>query len=345
MRPSPRPAAAGRPCGHGSSALPMMVNGDDCSVTVSAARVSSLQGSLTLAGHHRGQIAAPHRIDPIGGDRAVVGPRAARPAGTLVRQQAALAHEPQDPAPAGADAGEAQPRPQLAVALAMEGAVRQKLADRHHQVLVRHGPERAGALALAHLGGAAVAIDGRPCNAPEVRDPQEAVDLGGGGRNLPAHRLDLRRPKGRCVSRRSIFASKSSAVIVSSPTLACSRSIAASRASAGRLFSDASPAARNWLRQPLSSAAVTPSAREISSRSSPRNRRSTASCLRRADIRRRGSGVGPAPPAWGARPPRPTPAPTPSSLPPPPSVAYPQNGVSLNCRPGELPRCPPPRPP
>src|SRR5215218_6910336 len=67
-------------------------------------------------------------------------------------------------------------------------------------------------------------------------DPISAVDLGGGGRDLPAHRLDLLRPKGRCVSRRSIFASRSSAVIVSSPTLACSRSIAASRASAGRLL-------------------------------------------------------------------------------------------------------------
>jgi hypothetical protein len=77
-------------------------------------------------------------------------------------QQAMLAHEPQDAAPAGAEAGEAQPRPQLAVALAMEGAVRQKLADLHHQVLIRHGPERAGALALNHLGWAAVAIEGRP---------------------------------------------------------------------------------------------------------------------------------------------------------------------------------------
>src|SRR5215218_10359687 len=145
-------------------------------------------------------------------------------------------------------------------------------------------------------------------------DPISAVDLGGGGRDLPAHRLDLLRPKGRCVSKRSIFASSSSAVIVSSPTLACSRPISASRASAGRLFSNASPAARNWSRQPLSSAAVTPSSRETSSRSSPRRRRSTASCLRRADIRRRGSGVGPSPPASWARSAGPTPTPAASSI-------------------------------
>src|SRR5215210_4917452 len=138
--------------------------------------------------------------------------------------------------------------------------------------------------------------------------------MAGGGRDLPAHDIGLRRAKGRSTSKRSIFASKSSVVIVSSPTLACSRPISASRASAGRLFSDASPPARNWSRQPLSSAAVTPSSRETSSRSSPRNRRSTASCLRRADIRRRGSGVGPSPPARWARSAGSTPTPTVSSI-------------------------------
>src|SRR3954464_10652747 len=76
--------------------------------------------SLTLAGHDRGQIAAPHDVDPLGGDPAVMGPRAMRAAGTLMGQEAVLAHQPQDAAPAGAEAGEAQPRPQLAVAFAMK---------------------------------------------------------------------------------------------------------------------------------------------------------------------------------------------------------------------------------
>src|SRR5690349_8187035 len=138
--------------------------------------------------------------------------------------------------------------------------------------------------------------------------------MAGGGRGLPAHRLGLRRAKGRCTSKRSIFASSNSVAIVSSPTLACSRSTSASRASAGRLFSDAPPPARNRSRQPLSSAADTPSSRETSSRSSPRSRRSTASRLRPADMRRRGSGVGPSPPAWWARSAGPTPTPTVSSI-------------------------------
>ena len=78
-------------------------------------------GGLALAGHDRGQVGAPHDVHPLGGDRAVVGPRAVWPAGTLVRRQAVLAHEPQDAASAAADAGEAQPGPQPAVTLPMGG--------------------------------------------------------------------------------------------------------------------------------------------------------------------------------------------------------------------------------
>src|SRR3954447_20649896 len=93
-------------------------------------------GRLALAGHHRGQVGPPHHVDPLGRDRAVVGLRAAGMAGTLVGEQAVLAREPEDAASAGADAGEAQPRPQLAVALAVEGAVGQELPDLPGQVLV-----------------------------------------------------------------------------------------------------------------------------------------------------------------------------------------------------------------
>src|SRR4051812_43240634 len=289
---------------------------------------------LALAGHHRGQVGAPHQVDPLGRDRAVVRLWPAGPPGALRCQQAVRPHEPQDAAAAGADAGEAQPGPELAVTLAVEGAVPQELPDRLDQGLVRHRADRPGPPTLA-LIRAAVAVDGRPRDAPQARDPLQTVDSVGGGRDLPAHRLGLRRAKGRCLSKRSIFASRSSAAIVSSPTLACSRPISASRASAGRLFSDASPPARNWSRQPLSSAAVTPSSRETSSRSSPRSRRSTASRLRPADIRRRGSGVDPSPPAWRARSAGPTPTPTFSSTLHLLAVSYLQSGVSAERRPGE----------
>ena len=48
----------------------------------------------------------------------------------------------------------------------------------------------------------------------------------------------------------------------------------------GRVFNDASPAARKASRQALSSAAGTESSLDNSSRSSPRNSRNTALCLR-----------------------------------------------------------------
>jgi hypothetical protein len=116
---------------------------------------------LALTGHHGGQVGAPQEIDPLGGDRAVVGARAMRPAGTLVGQEAVLAHQPQDAAPAGADPGEAQPGPQLAIALAVERAVGQQLPDRRDQGLVRHRAERPGPPAR-HRCRAAVPVDGGP---------------------------------------------------------------------------------------------------------------------------------------------------------------------------------------
>ena len=107
---------------------------------------------LALAGQGRGQVGAPHRVDPLGADRAVVGLRAVRPADPARRQQAVLPHQPQDAALGGADAGEAQPRPDLAMALAVERAGGQQLADRLDQRLVRHRPERPRPAPRARLG-------------------------------------------------------------------------------------------------------------------------------------------------------------------------------------------------
>src|SRR4051812_45748967 len=192
-----------------------------------------------------------------------------RRAHPLVRQEAVLAREPQDAAAAGADAGEAQPRPQLAVALAVGGAGGQELPDLPDQGLVRHRPERPGSLGGGFVRSVPTAVDGRPRHAPQARDPLDPVRLIRGGRDSAAHRLDLRRAKGRPASSCPILAPSSSFAIVSSPTFSFRRPISVSRASAGRLLSEASPAARNASRQPLSSAAVTPSPRETSSRPSP----------------------------------------------------------------------------
>src|SRR3954453_20142410 len=95
------------------------------------------------------------------------GLRAVRPPGALVGRQAVLAGEPQDAAAAGADARETQPRPELAVALAGEGAAGQELPDRRDQGLFRHRADRSGPPARGVVGPAAVAVDGRPRGAPD----------------------------------------------------------------------------------------------------------------------------------------------------------------------------------
>src|SRR3954447_19084427 len=118
---------------------------------------------LAFAGHRRGRVGSPHRLDLAGGDPAVVGPWAVRHARPLVRREAVLAREPQDAA-AGADAGEAQPRPQLAVALAVGRAVLGQPPDRLDRGRVRHRPDRPCRPTLA-ITRTAVAIDGRPRDA------------------------------------------------------------------------------------------------------------------------------------------------------------------------------------
>jgi hypothetical protein len=67
-------------------------------------------GGLALAGERRSEIGAPHLVDALGADGAVVRARPARPAHAMRRLQAVLAGQPQDAALGGADAGEAQAR-------------------------------------------------------------------------------------------------------------------------------------------------------------------------------------------------------------------------------------------
>ena len=70
------------------------------------------------------------------------------------------------------------------------------------------------------------------------------------------HLRDLRRTQGRWTSRRSIFSSRSSFSIVSSPIFACKSLTTSSRSSLGRDRRAAWAPARNWSRHWLSFAAV-----------------------------------------------------------------------------------------
>src|SRR4051812_30846328 len=71
----------------------------------------------------------------------------------------------------------------------MERAVLQELPDRPHQLLVRHRAKRSGSLAPHIIQVVAMAVDGRPRHAPDLRYPLQAIELVRGGRDLAARRL------------------------------------------------------------------------------------------------------------------------------------------------------------
>src|SRR3954452_22510088 len=242
-------------------------------------------GGLTLAGDRGGQVGAPHHVDRRGDDRAVVAARPARRAGPRRGEQVGLPHQPRHAPPRGADAAVAQAGPDLAVALAVEGARGQHRPDRFREVGARHRPGRSRPPRGGRPRRPAMPVDGRARDAPDAADQGEPVRHAGGRGGRPAHRLDLRRAKGRPASRAAISPSSSSCRSSISPSRAFSRSLASVSPSAGRVASAASPAARKASRHAVSAAAVTPSERETVSRSSPRRSRSTASRLRGRDIR------------------------------------------------------------
>ena len=133
----------------------------------------------------------------------------------------------------------------------------------------RHGPGRACGSRGARRSRSGCRCAGTPATQAQFLDGGEAPHPQQVLLERPDEALDAAVALGLPPSRRSILASSSSVVMVRSPTLALRRPISRSRPSAGRAFSAASPAARKASRQALSSAAVTPSSRDTSSRSSP----------------------------------------------------------------------------
>src|SRR5215211_749804 len=240
---------------------------------------------LPLTGDRRGQVGAPYRVHRRGDDGAVVVARTPGRADPRGCEQVVLAHEPQHPALGGANARHAQPGPDFPVALAVKGAGSQDRADRLHQRGIRHRPNRARTPGRFGPGGGEMAIDRGPRRAPDPAHTGQTIGPAAGGREGPAHRRDLRRAKGRFSSRAAILASNSSRSSSISPSFAFRRSVSSASPSVERVARLASPAATKLSCHPVRVAAVTPSARERISRSSPRSRRSTASRLRLRDIR------------------------------------------------------------
>ena len=139
---------------------------------------------------------APHSVGPLGADGPVVGLGTsgfAHPVGGLKPR---LPHQATHPLLAGADAREAQPRPHLAVALAMEGRVLQDLPDVAEEFRIGARAHRAALIGRgAFMNGDRLSpplrVDRGARQAPKGAHPLQAVGSARGGEAGLTHRLHL----------------------------------------------------------------------------------------------------------------------------------------------------------
>src|SRR5262245_30589927 len=154
------------------------------------------------------------------------------------------------------------------------------------QFRVRTGSDRTRATAAR--GGRrllAGAIDAGTRDLPHPRNARQTITARKGGRECPAHRLDLLEAKGRLPSRAAILAYNNSLSMMISPTLDFSRAISSSRSSRSRSFKAVAAPASARSRHSASLAMETLVCRATRSSGSPRNSRATIAILRRTEKR------------------------------------------------------------
>src|SRR5271169_1443133 len=123
------------------------------------------------------------------------------------REQAVLAHHPSHTAGARANASKAQSRPQLAVALAVKAGGIYLPANMICQFRIRTCADRTratGDCVRRRLFERAINAGAR--DLPHACNSRQTVTASKGGRERPAHRLDLLWAKGRLPSITAILA-------------------------------------------------------------------------------------------------------------------------------------------
>ena len=265
------------PCGgslrvgaeHGAHALAQRLQRLEAGAAAGGVNANALGGEvvhgeedrgLPLAGETARGVGAPHHVGRVRDDGAVVRRGAVGLPGAGGGEQPRLAHQAQHPPPAGAHrahqvrriarrragrAGGAQPRPDLAMALADERRLRQHLPDALRQLRV--GPRRFRPPLLGRRwprAAGAGGVDRRTRDLPHAAGAGQTVRALRGGRDGLAHCFDLRDPKGLFASARRARSRSSSLSIVSSPTFARKRAISSSRHRARRRGGRAPPPGR-----------------------------------------------------------------------------------------------------
>src|ERR1700751_1995756 len=228
------------------------------------------------------RVDAPHQVRRVGDDAALMGFTGTRHV-AVWREQAVLAHQPQNPLTGDPYAVEhPQSCPYLAMPFANPGRTLQIGADgaQHHRVRDRrlwgsaqkHSPPSAGTLLLPPPG-----VERRPGNAEALAHAGNAITPARARRDRGGHHRDRRRAKGPACPTR---ARNTSFSIVSSPTRRIAAASSSLTASPSRSRSAPSIPNRARSRQRSSRYTGTPSSRDRLSAASPRSRRRTTSRLR-----------------------------------------------------------------
>jgi len=128
-------------------------------------------------GQHRRGIRAPDLIGHVRGDAAVVGLVSACSTGVVGRRQAVGPHQAPDALLGGPDALVSEARPDLAVALTMEGRRLNDPADAVHQLFVEARPGRASPTSWRthRLLPGQRSIDCGPGNSPDLAGTSHGV--------------------------------------------------------------------------------------------------------------------------------------------------------------------------
>lgn len=183
-------------------------------------------GGLSFLRPCRGHVGAPHDVDRVRDDRAIMVARSLRCARPRGGEEIVFTHQAQCPAAGRAHARDAQSYPDLAVSLTMKRAGRDDRTDAPDQFGVRHGACRvAPPQSWFHLHGRPAAIECRPTDVPDPADRRQSIGATGRGGDRRTHGRSLRRAKGRPVSRAAIFSRSSSRSIMTSPSFASRRSL------------------------------------------------------------------------------------------------------------------------
>ena len=246
--------------------------------------------SLALAGHDRRQIAAPHHVDPLGGDPAVMGSRAMRAAGTLMGQQAMPRMSRRTRRRLVRMPAKRSRAHSLRSALAMERAVLQELPDSPPPSPCPTSRQEVPVSCASHRPSGGDGGRWSPATRPRSASPAAGhrpgpsrARPGGSSPRPPAcQRAGGLQPLDLGLEQLVGHGQITDLLLQAADLVITSIG--------GPALQGCLASGKEASRQPLSSAAVTAIRADQLQILAPQQR-STASCLRRADIRRRCPGV------------------------------------------------------